>query len=272
MAQRSNPPHSSEPAADAGPAPDRRFIEVSRVRAYGRIVDVVREIGPAKLHAAEIESVSRRGGRAAVRRRPRRRGSAPALAETHTLARDLVTSQRWTSGPRRAPGARHRRLRADPGVRAARGCVAPAFTCPQGRPLQANGLVGQAAASPHAAGHLDAPRRSSASPPPAGASRSRSAGGVTAARGACPLRLEAGPAPPSHHLRAIATGTPRAGRRTPDRRDPRRPARPDCTRTGSWDRGLAHRGRHRGPHAPWARRRRLLARRYDRPVLEHEEK
>ena len=57
MAPRSDPPHSSEPAADAGLAPDRPFIEVSRVRAYGRIVDVVREIGAAKLHAAEIELV-----------------------------------------------------------------------------------------------------------------------------------------------------------------------------------------------------------------------
>ena len=97
MAPRSNPPHSSEPASDARLAPDRRFIEVSRVRAYGRIVDVLREIGPAKLHAAEIELV-RGAADAQLLAADLDDGEArAALADTHTLARDLVTSQRWTS-------------------------------------------------------------------------------------------------------------------------------------------------------------------------------
>jgi hypothetical protein len=97
MVPRSNPPHSSEPAADAGLAPDRRFIEVSRVRAYGRIVDVLREIGPAKVHAAEIELV-RGAADAQLFAADLDDGEArAALADTHTLARDLVTSQRWTS-------------------------------------------------------------------------------------------------------------------------------------------------------------------------------
>lgn len=97
MAPRSNPPHCGEPASDARLAPDRRFIEVSRVRAYGRIVDVLREIGPAKLHAAEIELV-RGAADAQLFAADLDDGEArAALADTHTLARDLVTSQRWTS-------------------------------------------------------------------------------------------------------------------------------------------------------------------------------
>jgi hypothetical protein len=97
MAPRSNPPHSSEPAPDARLAPDRRFIEVSRVRAYGRIVDVVREIGPAKLHAAEIELVRGAADAQLLAANRDDEEARAALADTHTLARDLVTSQRWTS-------------------------------------------------------------------------------------------------------------------------------------------------------------------------------
>ena len=97
MAPRSDPPHCSEPAADAGLASDRRFIEVSRVRAYGRIVDVVREIGPAKLHAAETELVRAAADARLFAADLDDEEARAALAETHTLARDLVTSQRWTS-------------------------------------------------------------------------------------------------------------------------------------------------------------------------------
>ena len=89
--------HGSEPAADAGLASDRRFIEVSRVRAYGRIVDVVREIGPAKLHAAETGLALGAVHVWLFAADLDDEEARAALAETYTLARYFVTSQRWTS-------------------------------------------------------------------------------------------------------------------------------------------------------------------------------
>jgi hypothetical protein len=96
MAPRPYPPHSGEPAFDHG-APDRRFIEASRARAYGQIVDVLREIGPAKLHAAEIEVVRSAADALLFSHDTADAEARAALADAHTLARDLVTSQRWTS-------------------------------------------------------------------------------------------------------------------------------------------------------------------------------
>jgi hypothetical protein len=96
MAPRPYPPHSGEPASDHG-APDRRFIEASRARAYGQIVNVLREIGPAKLHAAEIEVVRSAADALLFSHDAADAEARAALADAHTLARDLVTSQRWTS-------------------------------------------------------------------------------------------------------------------------------------------------------------------------------
>jgi hypothetical protein len=97
MAPRPRPPDSSEPASDERLAPDRRFIEASRARAYGQIVDVLREIGPAKLHAAEIEVIRSAADALLFSHDVAGAEARAALADAHTLARDLVTSQRWTS-------------------------------------------------------------------------------------------------------------------------------------------------------------------------------
>jgi hypothetical protein len=97
MPPRPNPPHRGEPASDDRLAPDRRFIEASRARAYGQIVDVLREIGPAKLHAAEIEVVRSAADALLFSHDVADPEARAALADAHTLARDLVSSQRWTS-------------------------------------------------------------------------------------------------------------------------------------------------------------------------------
>jgi hypothetical protein len=93
----SSHPQSGEPAADAPLATGRRFIEPSRARAYGQIVDVLREIGPAKLHAGEIELVRGAADALLFAADLDDAEARAALADVHTLARDLVTSQRWTS-------------------------------------------------------------------------------------------------------------------------------------------------------------------------------
>jgi hypothetical protein len=77
--------------------PGHRFIEASRARAYGQIVDVLREIGPAKLHAGEIELVRGAADALLFAADLDDAEARAALADAHTLARDLVTSQRWTS-------------------------------------------------------------------------------------------------------------------------------------------------------------------------------
>jgi hypothetical protein len=97
MASSSNPPRVGEPVSDARLAPARRFIEASRARAYGRIVDVVREIGPAKLHTAEIEVLRGTADALLFARDVADEEARVALADAHTLARDLVSSERWTS-------------------------------------------------------------------------------------------------------------------------------------------------------------------------------
>jgi hypothetical protein len=117
MALTPNPPHSDERASDDRPAPDRRFIDASRARAYGQIVDVLREIGPAKLHAAEIEVVRSAADALLFSHDDADAEARAALADAHTLARNLVTSQRWTS--ERAAGLLHDIRSCGPPARAA---------------------------------------------------------------------------------------------------------------------------------------------------------
>jgi hypothetical protein len=69
------------------------MIDTSRIHAYGRIVRLLRDIGAAKLHPAELELV-RETADALMFDDPE---ANAALADAHALARDLVSSGRWTS-------------------------------------------------------------------------------------------------------------------------------------------------------------------------------
>jgi hypothetical protein len=71
----------------------RSQIDAYRARAYGRIVRVLHDIAPAKLHAAELD-LFRDTADALMFGDA---GADAALADAYSLARDLVSSGRWTS-------------------------------------------------------------------------------------------------------------------------------------------------------------------------------
>ena len=56
-AQRRADPPPPEPIPDRRFLADRRFLEASRAHAYGQVVDVLRDLGPAKLERTEGEVV-----------------------------------------------------------------------------------------------------------------------------------------------------------------------------------------------------------------------
>jgi hypothetical protein len=85
--------------ADPPPAeviPDRRFLEASRAHAYGQVVDVLRDLGPAKLERTESEVVREAADTLLLCAGLRTPEADAALAAVSTLARDLVAGERWT--------------------------------------------------------------------------------------------------------------------------------------------------------------------------------
>ena len=115
-------------------SPHPCFIEGSRVRAHGRIVDVVRETARRSCTPPRSSS-ARRGGRglfAADLDDEERAQRWPRRTRSRAILRPASAGR--ASAPRAGTTPRRRAGR---GVRAARGCVAPASTPPQGRPLQA---------------------------------------------------------------------------------------------------------------------------------------
>jgi hypothetical protein len=71
----------------------RPVIDASRTHAYARTVRLLRDIGPAKLHPAELELL-RQTADALMFDDPE---ANAALGDADALARDLVSSGRWTS-------------------------------------------------------------------------------------------------------------------------------------------------------------------------------
>ena len=82
------------PAAEV--IPDRRFLEASRAHAYGQVVDVLRDLGPAQLERAEGEVIRGAADTLLLCADLRTREADAALAAVSALARDLVAGERWT--------------------------------------------------------------------------------------------------------------------------------------------------------------------------------
>jgi hypothetical protein len=85
----------------AGPAPaevipKRRFLAASRARAYGQVVDVLRDLGPAKLERTESEVVRDAADMLLLCAGERTTEADAALAVVSALAHDLVAGERWT--------------------------------------------------------------------------------------------------------------------------------------------------------------------------------
>lgn len=93
------PKPTGQRRADPPPAeviPDRRFLEASRARAYGQVVDVLRDLGPAKLERTEGEVVRDAADTPLLFAGLRTREADAALAAVSALARDLVAGERRT--------------------------------------------------------------------------------------------------------------------------------------------------------------------------------
>ena len=93
------PKPTAQRRADPPPAeviPDRRFLEASRAHAYGQVVDVLRDLGPAKLEPTESEVVRNAADTLLICAGLRTTEADAALAAVSALARDLVAGERWT--------------------------------------------------------------------------------------------------------------------------------------------------------------------------------
>ena len=93
------PKPTAQRRADPPPAeviPDRRFLEASRAHAYGQVVDVLRDLGPAKLERTESELVRDAADTLLLCAGLRTTEADAALAAVSALARDLVAGERWT--------------------------------------------------------------------------------------------------------------------------------------------------------------------------------
>ena len=93
------PKPTTQRRADPPPAeviPDRRFLEASRAHAYGQVIDVLRDRGPAKLERSEGEVVRDAADTLLLCAGVRTREADAALAAVSALARDLVAGERWT--------------------------------------------------------------------------------------------------------------------------------------------------------------------------------
>ena len=114
------PKPTAQRRADPPPAeviPDRRFLEASRAHAYGQVVDVLQDVGPAKLERTEGEVVRDAADMLLLCAGLRTTEADAALVAVSALAADLVAGERW-SGERgeylvsavRACGPEHREL------------------------------------------------------------------------------------------------------------------------------------------------------------------
>jgi len=68
----------------------------SRAQAYGRVVQLLDELGPAKLNAAEQDRVRAAADTLLFAEDPRDEPSADALADIEELTRHLTGTGRWS--------------------------------------------------------------------------------------------------------------------------------------------------------------------------------